>query len=64
MRVGKKSLHSPHPSTALNTIAVYPIAPVSDAVYPVQAQAFVDYVLCPAGQAVLAEFGFIPNTAP
>lgn len=49
---------------ALNTIAVYPIAPVSDAVYPVQAQAFVDYVLSPAGQAVLAEFGFIPNTAP
>jgi molybdate transport system substrate-binding protein len=44
----------------LNTIATYPIAVVSDSVAPTQAQAFVDYVLSPAGQAVLEKYGFIP----
>ncbi len=44
----------------LNTIASYPIAPVNDAAHPVQAGAFVDYVLSPAGQQVLAKYGFIP----
>ncbi|MCB0181751.1 MAG: extracellular solute-binding protein, partial [Anaerolineae bacterium] len=42
----------------LNTIATYPIAVVSDAAYPDQARAFVAYVLSPAGQDVLAKFGF------
>ena len=46
----------------LNIIAAYPIAVGGDTAYPVQAQAFVDYVLSPAGQDVLAKFGFIsPN---
>jgi molybdate transport system substrate-binding protein len=44
----------------LNTIATYPIATVSDSAAPTQAQAFVDYVLSPAGQAVLEKYGFIP----
>jgi molybdate transport system substrate-binding protein len=44
----------------LNTIANYPIAVVSDNAAPTQARAFMDYVLSPAGQAVLEEYGFIP----
>lgn len=44
----------------LNTLATYPIAVVSDSAAPTQAQAFVDYVLSPAGQAVLEMYGFIP----
>jgi molybdate transport system substrate-binding protein len=49
---------------ALNTIASYPIAPVEDSAHAEMAQAFVDYVLAPEGQAVLAEFGFIPAADP
>ena len=45
---------------ALNTIASYPIAPVADSAHAELAQAFVDYVRGPEGQAVLAKFGFIP----
>ena len=45
---------------ALNTIASYPIARVSDSANADQAQAFVDTVLSPAGQAVLAQYGFLP----
>ena len=45
---------------ALNTVASYPIAPVGDSANAVQAQSFVDYVLEPAGQEVLAGYGFIP----
>ena len=45
---------------ALNTIATYPIAPVSDSKNPEMAQAFVDLVLSPEGQDVLAKYGFIP----
>lgn len=44
----------------LNTIASYPIATVSDSAALTQAQAFVDYVLSPDGQAVLEKYGFIP----
>lgn len=44
----------------LNVIAGYPIAVISDSAYPVQAQAFVDYVLSPAGHAILAKYAFIP----
>lgn len=43
----------------LNTIASYPLAPIADSAYPSQAQAFIDYALSPAGQAVLSEYGFI-----
>lgn len=44
----------------LNTIASYPLAVVTDAAAPQQAQAFMDYVLGPVGQQVLSQFGFIP----
>lgn len=44
----------------LNTIASYPIAVISDSSHSTQAQAFVDYILSPAAQAVLADYGFIP----
>lgn len=47
---------------ALNTIASYPIAPLADSAYPGQAQQFIDYVLAPEGQQVLARYGFIPTT--
>lgn len=42
----------------LNVIASYPIAAVSDAVQPELARQFVEFVLSPDGQAILAEFGF------
>jgi len=45
---------------ALNTIANYPIAPISDSNNPELAQAFVALVLSPDGQAVMAKYGFIP----
>jgi molybdate transport system substrate-binding protein len=45
---------------ALNTIASYPIAAVSDSAHAQLAQAFVDDVLGPAGQDILAQYGFIP----
>ena len=45
---------------ALNVIAVYPIAPISDSTNPALAKAFVDLVLSPQGQAVMAKYGFIP----
>ncbi len=44
----------------LNSIASYPIAPVADSKNPGLASAFVDLVLSPEGQAVLARYGFIP----
>ena len=43
----------------LNTIAKYPICTISDSANPEMAQAFMDYVLSPEGQAVLTRFGFI-----
>lgn len=46
----------------LNTIAAYPIAPLADSAHPAVAQQFVDYVLAPEGQQVLARYGFIPTT--
>lgn len=45
---------------ALNTVATYPIAPLSDSKNPSLAQAFVALVFSPQGQAVLAKYGFIP----
>lgn len=44
---------------ALNTIAAYPIAVVSDSAHPDLAAAFVELVLSPRGQDVLVEHGFI-----
>lgn len=46
---------------ALNIIAVYPIAAVSDSASPEMAQAFVDLVLSDEGQAILVKWGFGPR---
>ncbi len=43
----------------LNTIAVYPIAPVSNSNRAQLARAFIDYALSADGQAVLEKYGFI-----
>jgi molybdate transport system substrate-binding protein len=48
----------------LNIFAEYPLAALSDAKNPALAQAFVDYVLGPEGQAILAEYGLIPAAGP
>jgi len=45
---------------ALNTVATYPIAAVSDASQPELAQAFVQLVLSAQGQEILAKYGFLP----
>ncbi len=47
---------------ALNTIAAYPIAPVKSSAHADVAQQFDAYVLSSAGQAVLAQYGFLPST--
>ncbi|MEN4010445.1 MAG: molybdate ABC transporter substrate-binding protein [Chloroflexota bacterium] len=43
-----------------NLTAVYPIAAPKNTPHRVQAQAFVDFVLSPAGQNILAKYGFLP----
>ncbi|MCK6580409.1 MAG: molybdate ABC transporter substrate-binding protein [Anaerolineae bacterium] len=48
---------------ALNTLASYPIAAISDSETPELAAAFVDYVLSDAGQEALARWNFIPVRA-
>jgi molybdate transport system substrate-binding protein len=45
---------------SLNTIASYPIAPISDSKNPELAKAFVALILSPDGQAIMAKYGFIP----
>lgn len=45
----------------MNVIASYPIAVVQDAPAGDVAQAFVDFVLSPEGQAILAKWGFGPR---
>jgi molybdate transport system substrate-binding protein len=45
---------------ALNVIASYPIAALSDGSHLALAQAFVDFVLSAQGQATLQKYGFIP----
>ena len=47
----------------LNTIAVYPIAPLADSANPAAARAFSQYVLSDKGQTVLAKYGFITKPA-
>ena len=44
----------------LQTVAVYPIAPLKDSKNADTAQQFVDYVLSSDGQATLAKYGFMP----
>lgn len=46
---------------ALNTVAVYPIAPLADSKNAGLAQAFVALVLSPEGQAVMGKYGFLPG---
>jgi molybdate transport system substrate-binding protein len=48
---------------ALNTIAVYPIAPVKNSPNAATAAAFVTYVVSSDGQAVLASYGFLSSSA-
>jgi len=45
---------------ALNTLATYPIAPISDSKNADLAKAFVSLVLSPEGQQVMAKYNFIP----
>ncbi len=45
---------------ALNVIASYPIAPVTESKNPDLAQAFIDLVLSQKGQDILAKYNFIP----
>jgi molybdate transport system substrate-binding protein len=45
---------------AQNTVAVYPIAPLAGTSNRKVANAFIAYVLSPAGQKVLAKYGFLP----
>lgn len=52
----------PIPAT-FNTTATYPIAITNDSAHPELARRFVDFVLSEAGQAILAESGFIPLAA-
>lgn len=44
----------------MNVIAEYPIAPLSSAKDPDLANAFIDFVLSPEGQAILQKWGFTP----
>lgn len=45
---------------AQNVVAVYPIAPIAATANPKLAKAFIDYVASPAGQKILAKYGFLP----
>ena len=47
---------------ALNSVATYPIAPVTASKHADVAHAFVAYVLGADGQAALARYGFLPGT--
>lgn len=47
---------------SLNSIAVYPIAPLKASAHRAAAQAFVDYLTSPQGQAVLAKYGFLAGS--
>jgi molybdate transport system substrate-binding protein len=44
----------------LNVIAFYPIAPINDSSSPELAGAFIDLVLSPQGQQIMAKYNFIP----
>ena len=43
-----------------NVVASYPIAVLTEAPHAEDAADFVDFVASPAGQAILAEYGFLP----
>ncbi len=48
---------------AVNVLATYPIAVVTGSANATAAQAFVNYVQGPSGQATLKTFGFLPPPA-
>ena len=54
-RVGKLNIPDP-----LNTVAGYPIAAIDDSNQPDLVHAFIAFVLSPAGQQILSDYGFIP----
>jgi molybdate transport system substrate-binding protein len=54
-KVGRLDIPDPQ-----NSLATYPIAPVSDSAEPDLARAFIDLVLSPQGQEILTKFGFVP----
>ena len=45
---------------SLNVLAVYPIAPIASSQNAKLADAWIKYVISPAGQKTLAKFGFLP----
>jgi len=45
---------------SLNVLAVYPIAPIASSQNAKLADAWIAYVISPAGQKTLAQFGFLP----
>jgi molybdate transport system substrate-binding protein len=47
---------------AVNVVATYPIASVTESAHPDQATSFVDYVAGTEGQAVLKQYGFGPSS--
>jgi molybdate transport system substrate-binding protein len=55
-RIGTLDIPDP-----LNTIATYPIAATKNTKHADLAKKFVDYVLAPDGQKILARYGFIPT---
>jgi len=48
----------------VNVVNNYPMVVVADAPNSSMAQAFVDFVAGPAGQAILAKYGFLPTASP
>jgi molybdate transport system substrate-binding protein len=48
--------------TDVNVIAKYPIAPLADSKNSALSNEFIEYVLSPEGQAILAKWGFTPVT--
>ncbi|MFK0402439.1 molybdate ABC transporter substrate-binding protein [Microbacterium sp. NPDC090225] len=56
--IGRDDVEAVVPENADDVVNHYPIAALEDAPNPDAAQAFVDFVLSDAGQAILAEFGF------
>ncbi len=56
----QEGIHSISIPDALNVVADYAIAPLSDSQQFSLASALVDYILSPAGQKILDQYGFLP----